>query len=794
MKKILSLLLALAFATAVPAEVLIPWKNLSAIPSPTLTLGGDASGNVTFLNSGGVTLTLTLANTAVSAGTYKSLTVDAKGRVTAGTNPTTLAGYGITDAVPLDATLAALALFNSNGLIVQTAADTFAARTITAPAAGITVTNGNGVSGNPTLVLANDLGAVEALSGTGIATRTATDTWAQRTITAGTGISVTNGDGVAGNPTINNTGVTSVGVIVPAIFSASGSPVTTTGNVTVSLANQAANLVWAGPASGANAPPTFRALTQPDTTAAIAAERNALAPRGGLAFDGTAAGGRANVALTNQTIGTDDFSVNIVFRVPTTNPTAPAAIFALTGNAANNAAANSFECYFANTGGTLIVSLYGTTPGADARTATIAGFVPSYAGKNVMLTVVRSTTTLSIYVNGVSTSFSLSTAGTPPASWQGTLSSTYFALANSASTYPYTGAIYAASLYNVALAQADVTEIYEIGGAVPLRFRWGTQLGQQSNSGFEAFSGTPDDGTGDSFTGWTVQAGDGRVEATQAGAHGGTTAAKITRTALGGNNNCRIHTAGLSNLPVIPGVSYRIRGWTKGDGANDVRMECYATGANSLILAATLAGNTTTSWAQFERTVTVPANGTGIQYTFEAAQVVGAVAQVDDFSAVPLGAVFHFDGDADGLGYQWHDQSTNILDATLTTSGVSWTKPASRGYVRGTLSWVGTHEFKSLLGQRCFPNNYFVEAITVKSTAASTGGGVTLGVVSNNALMVSATAYTTAKKHFGLTNGSTGVGAGVTDNDTNFGADPDTANITASLQIEAHYRTTLGSP
>ena len=34
----------------------------------------------------------------VNAGTYKSVTVDANGHVTAGTNPTTLAGYGITDA------------------------------------------------------------------------------------------------------------------------------------------------------------------------------------------------------------------------------------------------------------------------------------------------------------------------------------------------------------------------------------------------------------------------------------------------------------------------------------------------------------------------------------------------------------------------------------------------------------------------------------------------------------------------------------------------------------------------
>ena len=39
-----------------------------------------------------------VGNTGIAAGTYKSLTVDRRGRAVAGTNPTTLAGFGITDA------------------------------------------------------------------------------------------------------------------------------------------------------------------------------------------------------------------------------------------------------------------------------------------------------------------------------------------------------------------------------------------------------------------------------------------------------------------------------------------------------------------------------------------------------------------------------------------------------------------------------------------------------------------------------------------------------------------------
>lgn len=106
------------------------------------------------------------------------------------------------DVQAQDADLQALADNSTNGLLARTGAGTVASRTLTAPAAGITVSNGDGVAGNPTLVLANDLAALEGLGSTGLAARTATDAWAERTLTApAAGLTITNPAGIAGNPT-----------------------------------------------------------------------------------------------------------------------------------------------------------------------------------------------------------------------------------------------------------------------------------------------------------------------------------------------------------------------------------------------------------------------------------------------------------------------------------------------------------------------------------------------------------------------------------------------------------------
>lgn len=80
-----------------------------------------------------------------------------------------------------------------------------------------------------------------------------------------------------GTTWIQSTAVTSVGLAAPSIFNVTGSPVTTTGTLTLNLATQTAHSVWAGPTSGGDATPTFRSLVFDDLPIQLYRE-NPLSP------------------------------------------------------------------------------------------------------------------------------------------------------------------------------------------------------------------------------------------------------------------------------------------------------------------------------------------------------------------------------------------------------------------------------------------------------------------------------------------------------------------------------------
>lgn len=219
-------------------ETQVPWGSLSGTPTTLVGYGitdgqpldSDLTAIAGLSSNGYARRTGAGAWTIDAAVPWGSLS----------STPTTLVGYGITDAQPLDGDLTAIAALSGTGLAARTSSNTWAQRSLTQPAAGLTISNPAGVAGDPTFALANDLAALEglsttgyarrtgtdawtidaaipwaslsgvdadldaiaALSGTGFAVRTGSNTWANRSLTQpAAGFTITNPAGVAGDPT-----------------------------------------------------------------------------------------------------------------------------------------------------------------------------------------------------------------------------------------------------------------------------------------------------------------------------------------------------------------------------------------------------------------------------------------------------------------------------------------------------------------------------------------------------------------------------------------------------------------
>lgn len=230
----------------------------------TLTLGGilaPASG-------GTGTNTSTAANGQLLIGngtglTLSTLTAGTSISITNGSGSITVNNTGVTSAIGTAGNITVssatgavtfnLATAGTPGTYGQVTTDTFGR--VTSGGTNSVANGGTGLTTTPTN------GQVLIGNGTN---------YSLSTITAGAGVSVTNG---AGTITIAATGatgtVTSVALALPSFITVSGSPVTTSGTLTGTLATQTANTLFAGPTTGGPAAPTFRTLVFNDISSAL---------------------------------------------------------------------------------------------------------------------------------------------------------------------------------------------------------------------------------------------------------------------------------------------------------------------------------------------------------------------------------------------------------------------------------------------------------------------------------------------------------------------------------------------
>lgn len=206
-------------------------------------------------------------------------------------------------------------------------------------------------------------------------------------------------------------------------------------------------------------------LSRLDAPTNLEARRRGLPNVSAAVFDGVTSGTR--ITAPCQDVGTGDFSMWVRVRVPTSVPSNSSVYAAVSGSATSAFSSAGAFLITQEANGNIAVGGYVAT--VFTLVITVSGFISTYGGQIVDLVLTRATvsgtSTLTLYVNGVSVGSSTAAAASTSAN------SIYFHAGANAGIQP-SHTLHRAAFYNRALSLADVAEL--ITNGVNQADMWGT--------------------------------------------------------------------------------------------------------------------------------------------------------------------------------------------------------------------------------------------------------------------------------------------------------------------------------